>query len=92
MALAKTALEQSELNLSVVSEKLEKESKDKERYRLALESQKDDLKRQYEAEKVEAIAKLTKEFNSKMEEKNELILAEQERRADEDAEKRRRDE
>ena len=38
------------------------------------------------------IAKLTKEFEARLEAKNELIIAEQDRKANEANEKRRRDE
>lgn len=75
-----------------MKEKLEKESSEKEKYRIAVDQQRLDLSRHYESEKAETITRLTKELNAKIEEKNEIILAEQDRKAQEDNEKRRRDE
>ena len=69
--MAKASLEQSELIVADLKSKLEKESRDREVLRGDSEQHRRELERDFNEQKAVEIATLTKDFEARLEAKNE---------------------
>lgn len=92
LSQAQSQLQQSEEQIVQLKEKLDKMTTEKEQLRVLIEQQKKTIVDECNELKAVEIAKLTKDYEAKIEAKNEQILADMDRKANEEKEKQMRNE